>query len=168
MLYTAYTDADVALTAATAKTSLYVIPPSGFGYNLCVVEIGAEFEGAVQATDCLVELMESTAAGAGTSGSAAACKQIRGSRAISPTAAVTSTGLGLTINKAYSAEPTVLSAMYSPFKVPNGQSMVWQFPLDTGPEFPTPGGATGAFGLRLTSPTGVNARCHITFAVGWR
>src|SRR6266702_3038464 len=151
MLYNAYTDADVALTAATAKTSLYVIPPSGFGYNLCVVEIGAEFESAVQATDCLVELMGSTAAGAGTSGSA-----------------VTSTGLGLTINKAYSAEPTVLSAMYSPFKVPNGQSMVWQFPLDTGPEFPTPGGATGAFGLRLTSPTGVNARCHITFAVGWR
>jgi hypothetical protein len=168
MLYTAYTDADVALTAATAKTSLLVIPPSGFGYNLCVVEVGAEFEGAVQATDCLVELVESTQATAGTSGSAAAAKQLRGSRAISPTAAVTSTGLGLAINKGYTAEPTVLSPLYTPFKMPNGQSMVWQFPLDTGPEFPAPGGATGALGLRLTSPIGVNARCHITFAVGWR
>ncbi len=169
MLYTAYTDADVALTAATAKTSLYVIPPSGFGYNLCVVEVGAEFEGAVQATDCLAELVESTAATAGTSGSAAGCKQIRGSRAISPTAAVTSTGLGLTINKAYSAEPTVLSALYAPFKLPNGQSMVWQFPLDTGPEFPAPAASpAAAFGLRLTSPIAVAARCHITFAVGWR
>src|SRR6266545_4127369 len=105
MLYTAYTDADVALTAATAKTSLLIIPPSGFGYNLCVVEVGAEFEGAVQATDCLVELVESTQATAGTSGSAAAAKQLRGSRAIS---------------------------------------------------------------LRLTSPIAVSARCHITFAVGWR
>lgn len=168
MLYTAYTDADVSLSAGTAKTSLYIIPPSGYGYNLCVVEVGAEFEGAVQATDCIVELVESTAATAGTSGSAAVAKQIRGSRAISPTAAVTATGLGLTINKAYTAEPTVLSLLYSPFKLPNGQSMVWQFPLDTGPEFPAPGGATGAVGLRLTSPIAVAARCHLTFAVGWR
>jgi len=168
MLYTAWTNADVALTAATAKTALYIIPPAGFGYQLCVVEIGVEFEGAVQGTDCLTELVESTAATAGTSGASGSAKQLRGARAISPTAAVTSTGLGLTINQAYSAEPTVLTPMYAPFKIPNGQSYIWQFPLDTGPEFPAPGGGTGAMGLRLTSPTSVNARCHITFAVGYR
>lgn len=168
MLYTAFTNADVALSAATAKTVLYIIPPAGFGYQLCPVEIGAEFEGAAQATNCLIELVESTAATAGTSGASGSCNQIRGARAISPTAAVTSTGLGLTINQAYSAEPTVLSAFYAPFKIPNGQSLLWQFPLDTGPEFPRPGGSTGAIGMRLTSPAAVNARCHITFCVGYR
>lgn len=168
MLYTAYTNADVALTAATAKTALYVITPSNFNYQMQIREIGAEFEGAPASTDCLVELLQSTAATAGTSGSSAGIVQTRGARAIGATTAISSGGLGLTVNQGYTAEPTVLSALDTPMKVTNGLSLIWQMPLDEGPEFPAPGGQTGGIALRLTSPISVNARCHIRFAIGWR
>src|SRR6266404_1688769 len=97
--YSVITPAVVALAAATAKTVLSLIPPASFGLRL--VEYTVSFDGVTAAAaPVLVEVVQSTQAGAGTpSGGPPTPVQYMG-RTIAH---------GITVAHGYAAEPTVLT-----------------------------------------------------------
>lgn len=173
MLYEIHTDGDVAV-GTTAKTVLALLLPDTTiraPLVFTVVDWGADIEGAAQATDCLVELIESTMATAGTPGAGnGAFRQLTGPKAVSLTVTQASGGLGCTINRNYSVEPTVLTPLLAPVKFLNGATWKQQFPLDVRPVTPSPGlvpsAGISAIGLRVTSPIAVNGRFSMKLKLG--
>lgn len=140
----------VALSAATAKTILGVVAASAVTARL--TEFGVSFDGATStAVPVLVELCDSTGAGAGTPGATPTPKQIRG-------AARTAQCTG---GNAYSAEPTTLTVIKQWLVHPQ-TGMVKQSPLGREEEHT---GAGGLF-LRCTAPATVNVRAYMEFEEG--
>jgi len=143
-----------AIAAATPETSVNVI--AGSADRVTATEIGVSVD---VATQVLVELCESTQAGAGTStDSTASIKQTRGFAAGDTTAPS-----GVTARTAYSAEPTTLTRLKA-WRFNGPGPFVMQFPLGREPESLL-SGSTKYKGLclRVTSVLASNADTYIEF-----
>lgn len=148
--YTVETTADVALTAATAKTILSVINAANSLIRIC--EFGVSFDGVSgTAEPVTIELCSSTQAGAGTSTSQTPV-QLRG-----PTRTVQATGA-----RNYTAEPTTLTCLKRWLVHPQ-TGLVMQFPLGREPEQVT---TADALCLRVTAPATLNCQAYIEFEEG--
>lgn len=148
--YVAETTADVALTAATAKTILSVINAANGLIRL--VEMSVSFDGvSATAEPVTVELCSSTQATAGTT-TAHTIVQSRGAtRTVQATAA-----------RNYTAEPTVLTVIRQWLVHPQTGITV-QFPLGREPEQTT---TADALCIRCTAPATVNARGYMEVEEG--
>lgn len=149
--YTVESTADIALTAATAKTILNVI--NAANSLIRIVELSVSFDGVTPTAEpATVELCSSTQAGTGTS-TAHTIVQVRG-----PTRTVQATGA-----RNYTAEPTALTVLKR-WLVPvfNGL-FVMQFPLGREPEQVT---TADGLCIRVTAPATVNCQGYIEFEEG--
>jgi hypothetical protein len=150
--YVLRTAGSVALTAATAKTVVNVIAAANAIFRIC--ELSVSFDGATAtAVPATVELCYSTQATAGTPVGTPTFQQMRG-----PTRTIQATG-GL----AYSAEPTVLTALKSWFVPVFNGLLVLQFPLGREPEQIV---SADAYCLRVTAPATVNVMAYIEIEEG--
>ena len=169
MLYEVYTDANVALTAATAKTVLALVYPNvgtSVPFTAEIVDWDCDVEGAAQSTSVLTELVEGTGATAGTTtATATAFRQLRGNKSVSLTAAQGSGGFGCTINRNYTAEPTVLRPIVGPRMFLNGGNGGKQYPLRRAPLIPPLDATHVLIGVRITSPISVNCRASFTLEI---
>lgn len=148
--YVAETTADVALTAATAKTILNVI--NAANGLIRIVEMGVSFDGVSSTAEPVtVELCSSTQATAGTS-TAHTIVQTRG-----PTRTVQATAA-----RNYTAEPTALTTIRRWLVHPQS-GIVIQFPLGREPEQVT---TADGLCIRCTAPATVNAQAYIEFEEG--
>lgn len=139
-----------ALTAG-AKTILNVIAPAGHG--LTVVTFRLSFDGVTaSAVPAVVELCQSTQAGAGTPGSSPTPVQIRG-RATG--------GSAPTAGAAYTVEPTVLTPFDDFYLTQNGG--VWEMPNALAREFEcdSSGGTIKSLAIRVNVSAAVNGRATI-------
>jgi hypothetical protein len=147
--YSVATGAAVALSAATAKTVLFVVAPSTFGADLKKFRV--EFDGVTaSAVPALVELCSLTAASnvtPGTGNTTATVTQQYG-RAVTA---------GFTAGYACTSEPTVLAAIDSFYLTPNGGVLFYDFPLGDTPDSDVSKG----FAIRITAPATVNARASL-------
>ena len=135
-----------ALTAATAKTIINIIPSTG--RTATIVEFGVSFDGVTaSAVPVLVELCSSTQATSGTS-TAGTLTQLRGR----------TTTVGATAGINYSAEPTVLTAIKQWLVTPYGGNLVIQFPLGREPEADAT--TNKGIAIRVTAPAAVNVRAY--------
>jgi hypothetical protein len=147
--YTVETTADVALTAATAKTILGIVAASGVACRL--VEAGISFDGvSATAEPVTVELCRSSGAGAGTSTSQTPVQTRGATRTVQCSGA-----------RNYTAEPTTLTVLKRWLLHPQ-TGMMHQLPLGREPEHT---GAGGLF-LRCTAPANVNAQAYMEFEEG--
>lgn len=152
-LYQVDTQGAVALTAATAKTALFVVAPSGHGMALKKFSIG--FDGVTaSAVPVLWEVNYLTAAsnstpGTGNTTQSANVFQIAGR-------AITSAFLA---GSACTSEPTVQTNIRSNLLTPNGGLLVYDFPLGDEPDTAVSNG----FAIRLTAPAAVNVRVDAVF-----
>jgi hypothetical protein len=138
-----------ALTAATAKTIINIIPSTG--RTATIVEFGVSFDGVTaSAVPVLVELCSSTQATSGTS-TAGTLTQLRGR----------TTTVGATAGINYSAEPTVLTAIKQWLVTPYGGNLVIQFPLGREPEADAT--TNKGIAIRVTAPAAVNVRAYAEF-----
>lgn len=129
-----------------AKTALLAIAPAGHG--LALVEFDIAFDGVTAtAVPALVEIVQSTQAGAGTSGVSPTITQVRGRL---------TTGQAPTGGSNYTAEPTTLTRV-GVFYVPvfMGTFPV-QLPLGREMETDSSGGTIKAIGIRINVPANVN------------
>lgn len=129
----------------SAKTALQLIAGANDRINaLTALSISIDTTATV-----LVELCESTQAGAGTAGTAPVVKQIGGFSAADTTAPVQVTAAGN-----YSAEPTVLTRLWHWRFVGPGPFFI-QYPLGRGPESLVSGATKyKALAFRLTASVG--------------
>lgn len=149
LLYSALAGADVALSAATARTVLSVIAAAGRIVELS--EFSVSLDGtAADREGVLVELCKCTQATAGTS-SAATITQICG-----PTVAIAATA-----RHSYTAgnEPTAVTPFDEYLVEPKSGLLVQKFALG---EMPVSDVADSLL-LRLTAPAAVNARAYMHF-----
>lgn len=150
--YTTCNLADVALTAATAKTVLNLINSANGLIRLC--EIGIGFDGVTSTAEpVVVELCSSTQGAAGTATTSAAPVQFRG-----PTRAPLATA-----GQNYTAEPTTLTVIKTWLVRADGGSLVIQFPLGREPEQVV---TADGLCLRCTAPANVNARAYLEHEEG--
>lgn len=135
---------------AAVHTFLMAIAPAGHGLTL--VEFGISFDGVTaSAVPVLVELVNSTQAGAGTAGVSTVVTQVRGR---------STGGSPPTMGGNYTAEPTTLVCLKR-FYVPAYMgSLTYQVPLGREVECDSSGGTIKGIGIRITPPATVNA-------VGW-
>jgi hypothetical protein len=171
VLYEVYTDGDVSLAAATAKVVLLLIYPNSATAApliLTLVDYDIDIEGAAGTTSALVEIVESTQAGAGAGSSAGVARQLRGTKPVGLTTAVGSGGFGCTVNKGYTTDPTVLTPLVGPRKFIQGSTWTKQFPLGFQPVTPSPANATtvSAIGIRVTAPVAAACRASLQVAIG--
>lgn len=151
--YSVRTSAAVALSAATARTSLMVITPAQFGGELKKFRIG--FDGvSASAVPVLWEIVRSTNATNSTPGTAnttesANIVQLYG-RSITA---------GFTAFSASTTEPTVLTVVEANLLTPAGGLLVYDFALGSEVECDVSSG----LGIRLTAPATVNARVSMLF-----
>lgn len=151
--YKVSTSAAVALSAATAKTTLMVISPAQFGIDLMGWRVS--FDGVTaSAVPVLWEIVRSTNAtnstpGTGNTSETSNIQQIYG-RSITT---------GFTAFSASTSEPTVLTVVSSDLLTPNGGLIIYDYPLGRSIENDV---STG-IGLRLTAPATVNARAEMVF-----
>ena len=130
--------------STSGKTAALTIP--GATLPITVVEFSVSVD---QGTGrCLVELVESTQAGAGTAGASSGAKQLRGFVAGDTTGPLATYGLK------YSAEPTTLTVLKA-WRFPCPGPLVIQFPLGREVQSLVSGATKyNALGLRLTIDTG--------------
>jgi hypothetical protein len=148
--YTIETTADVALTAATAKTVLSVINASGGLIRM--TEFSVSFDGvSATAEPVTIELGSCTQGAAGTSTSQAPV-QIGG-----PTRTVQATGA-----RNFTAEPTTITVLKRWLVHPQA-GLVMQFPLGREPEQVV---TADALLLRVTAPATLNCQGYIEFEEG--
>lgn len=142
----------VALSAATAKTVMNLI--AGANQQAIITEFSISFDGVTaSAVPVLVELCQSTQAGAGTPGSTPTPTVIRGLGTASATTGV-----------AYSAEPTALTVIKQWLVTPNGGLLVIQSPLGRETITNLSGSATvKAIAIRCNAPAAVNVRGYMEF-----
>ena len=138
--------ATVFAATAGAKTVLMAIAPAGHG--LALTEISLSMDGVTNsAVPALVEIVQSTQAGAGTSGVAPTITQIRGR---------VTTGQAPTGGSNYTVEPTTLTRVKI-FYIPQFMgTFVYQFPLGREIECDSSGGTIKALGIRITVTANVN------------
>ena len=147
--YTVSSGAATALSAATARTIINVIPATG--RLLSLVEFAVSFDGVTaSAVPVLIELCVSTQATTGTS-TAGTLTQLRGRP----------TTVGATAGINYTAEPTVLTTVKQWLVTPYGGTLVVQAPFGREPEADNT--VNKGVALRLTAPAAVNARAYIEF-----
>lgn len=150
--YSFTTVGSLALTAATAKTILNLINSSTGLVR--VVGFSVSFDGVTaSAVPAVVELCQSTQAGAGTPGTAPTIVQGRG-----PTRTVQATA-----QQGYTAEPTALTAFQRYFVPAFNGLLAIQFPLGREPEMVT---ASRGLCLRVTAPAVVNVSGWLEFEEG--
>lgn len=149
--YSVATGAAVALSAATAKTVLFVVAPAQFGVDLKKYRVA--FDGVTaSAVPVLVEICALTAASnstAGTGNTTATVAQVYG-RAITA---------GFTAGYNATSEPTVLSVVDSFLMTPNGGVVLYDFPLGDTPD----NDVSKGFAIRCTAPAAVNVRATMWF-----
>jgi hypothetical protein len=145
--------ADAFVLSTSGKTACLVIP--GATQPVTLVEIGVSVDAATGRV--LVELVESTQAGAGTTTGTGA-KQVRGF------VAGDTTGPIATYGRKYSAEPTTLTVLKS-WRFPAPGPFVIQFPLGREPQSLVSGATKyKGIGIRLTVDTGTpNADAYLEF-----
>jgi hypothetical protein len=137
-----------ALSAATAKTILTVLAPAQFGVDLRGFELS--LDGATStAVPVFWELCALDGSTAGTAGTTITVRQEYG-RTITA---------GFTSGSNFSAEPTVLTALYSDYIPAFNGLVIRDFPFNGGPD----GAVSTGFALRLTAPATVNARASFRF-----
>jgi hypothetical protein len=153
--YKVGTSANVALTAATARTALMVITPAQFGG--CLRRFRISFDGVTASNvPVLCEIVRSTNASNSTPGTnntteTANILQYKG-RAIT-------TGFTAFSASVATFEPTVLTQLDHFLLSPAGGLVVYDFPL--GDEFECD--VSAGLGVRLTAPATVNARASLHF-----
>lgn len=151
--YSLITTAAVALAAATAKTILMLIPPASYGLKL--VEYTVSFDGVTAAAaPVLVEVVQSTQAGAGTPGGSPPTPVQYMGRTIAH---------GITLGYAYGAEPTVLTPIDQQLVDPYKGLFVFPIPPDESFETDTSAGPVKGLGIRCTAPAIVNVRAEMRF-----
>lgn len=146
----------IALSAATAKTVLMLIPDAD-EYIQAITRISLSID---TATLCLAEIAESTQATNGTAGTdfASSLKQTRGF-----VAGDTTLPAGIGVRHTYTSEPTALTVL-DQFWFNGPGPIVLHYPL--GRELQSlVSGATKykAIGIRLTSTLASNARVAVEF-----
>ena len=148
--YVVNNTADVALTAATAKSILAVI--NAANGLIRATGLGVSFDGvSATAEPVTIELCRSTQATAGTT-TAFTPLQVRGAvRTVQATAAVN-----------YTAEPTVLTVTHTWLVHPQSGFTI-QFPFGREPEQTA---SANALTVRCTAPAGVNVRGWLEFEEG--
>ena len=150
--YIVTTGAAVALSAATAKTVLFVAGSSTHGLQLTYYDVA--FDGVTSTNvPVFIELNYNTQASnstAGTGNTSATVNQKYG-RAV--------TAASITAGYNCSAEPTVQTNIDTFLLTPNGGVVKWREALGTESDFSVSNGPA----LRLTAPAAVNARA--TFEV---
>jgi hypothetical protein len=143
--YSTSTEGAVALGAGVAKTILGIRGNAAFGVDWLGYRVG--FDGVTaSAVPVLVELCYITFATnpPGTNSTASTIDTIYGRVVAS----------GFTAAKAWSAEPTVVTAFDEFLLTPNGGLIIKDFPRDRTPD----SAFNEGFGLRLTAPAVVNVR----------
>jgi hypothetical protein len=148
--YSATTQADVALAAATAKSVIGVSAPATFGVDLTKFRIG--FAGITAgAVPGLVELCAATFAtnAPGTASTSATVQQDYG-RSITA---------GFTAAYNWTTEPTVLTVLDSWVLTPTGGLVIYDYPLGTSPD----NAVSTGFVLRCTFAAIVNLRATLHF-----
>jgi hypothetical protein len=129
-----------------AKTVLLAIAPAGHGLELVHFDLSMDGVTA-SAVPAVLEVVQSTQAGVGTSGVIPTITQVRG-RA--------SSGSAPTGGSNYTAEPTVLTVIRR-FFIPQFMGVfTMDFPLGRGLETDSSGGTVKAIGLRITVSASVN------------
>lgn len=148
--YTVESAGDIALSAATAKSTLAVINAANALHR--IIEMSASFDGQTAGNEPVtVELCRSTQATAGTS-TAHTIAQSGG-----PVRTVQASG-----QRNYTAEPTVLTSIKRWLVHPQ-TSFTLQFPLGREPEEPT---TSDAYIIRCTAPDAVNFQGYLEFEEG--
>lgn len=138
------TSGEIALSAATAKTVLQLVAPSGT--ILAVHGFEVSFDGVSNTAEpVIIKLMRQTTAGTVTSRTPLKTKD-------------RSTALAATGGENASAEPTA-GDLLKTFHVHPQAGVVYPFTLDG--ELELPGG--GRLGLQLTAPAAVNCLATINF-----
>lgn len=132
---------------AGAKTLLMAIAPAGHG--LALVEFAVSLDGVTSsAVPATLDVVQSTQAGAGTSGVSPTITQVRGRG---------TGGSAPTGGSNYTAEPTVLTVVKK-FYIPQYNGMfILQLPLGREIECDSSGGTVKALGLRINVSANVNA-----------
>lgn len=132
---------------AGAKTILMAIAPAGHG--LVMVSFDISFAG-VTSTDvpAVVEIVQSTQAGAGTSGVAPTITQVRGRL---------TSGSAPTGGSNYTGEPTVLTPVKKLYVPQYMGTYSYQLPLSREFECDSSGGTIKALGIRIN----VSANCNV-------
>ena len=142
----AASSATIFAAPAAVHTLMNVISPAGHGLTL--VEFGVSFDGVTaSAVPCLVELCQSTQAGAGTAGTSTAPVQIRG-RATA--------GSAPTAGYNYTAEPTTLTRIKHWYVSPNGGLFIYPVPLGREVECDSSAGTIKSLCVRITPSATVN------------
>jgi hypothetical protein len=153
VLYSLVTPAAVALSAATAKTAVFVLAPSGHGMSLKKFRIG--FDG-VTASNVPVFWEVNYLTGATNS--------TPGTNNTTATSAIQQTS-GRAISNSFVAgynctsEPTVQTNVDADLLTPNGGLLVYDFPLGDEPD----SAVSQGFCIRLTAPAAVNVRVGMFF-----
>jgi hypothetical protein len=148
--YSAVTQADVALAAATAKSIIGVNAPAQFGASIQGFQVS--FNGVTaSAVPVLVELCQATFAtnAPGTNSTSATVQQDRG-RSITA---------GFTAAYNWTTEPTVLTVIENFLITPNAGSLLYDYPLEREPD----NAVSTGFVLRLTAPAVVSCRATLKF-----
>lgn len=148
--YSAVTQADVALAAATAKSVIGVTAPAQFGVDLTKFRIS--FAGTTAgAVPGLIEVCRATFATnpPGTNSTSATVQQDYG-RAITA---------GFTAAYNWTTEPTVLTVIDEFVLTPTGGVVIYDYPLGTSPDCDVSNG----FVLRCTFAAIVNLRASLLF-----
>lgn len=149
--YTADTNGDIALSAATAKTVLNVIAGSNATFR--IIEFGVSFDGtSATAEPVTVELCYSTQAGAGSGSTTHTIQQSGG----------TARTVQATAQRGYTSEPTTLT-VWKRWLVHPQTGIVVQSPLGREPEETV---TADGLCLRLTAPAAVNCQAYIEFEEG--
>lgn len=152
-LYSVSTNGAVALSAATAKTALFIVAPSGHGMSLKKFSIG--FDGVTaSAVPVFWEVNALTAAtnstpGTGNTSQSANIAQISGVRIASAFLA----------GSACTSEPTAQTYVRANLLTPNSGLLVYDIPLGDEPD----NVASQGFAIRLTAPAAVNVRVDAVF-----
>jgi len=149
----AYSLASSATFAATAgaKTLLMAIAPAGHGLEMVTFSVSMDGVTAT-AVPAIFEVVQSTQAGAGTSGATPTITQVRGR---------TSSGSAPTGGGNYSAEPTVLTVIRTYYVPQFMGTFDRDLPLGRGLECDSSGGTVKAIGLRINVSANVNVRGFI-------
>lgn len=148
--YTASTGTAVPLVAATAKSVIGVSAPATFGVDLKKLRVS--FDGITAgAAPVLVELCYATFAtnAPGTASTSLTVQQVYG-RSITP---------GFTAARAWTAEPTVLTAIDNWLLTPTGGLVVYDIPLGDTPD----SAVSQGFVIRCTAPANVNFQGALWF-----
>lgn len=152
-IYSVNTQGAVALVAATAKTALFVLAPSGHGISLKKWRIA--YDGVTaSAVPVFWEVNALTAAsnstpGTGNTSQSSAIQQTSGLRIANT----------FTAGSACTSEPTVQTNLDADLLTPNGGVIIYDFPLGDEPDNIV---STG-FCLRFTAPAAVNVRASLWF-----